>query len=486
MLVSCLEMQQLEKAAFSRGVEASALMEEAGLGLARLVQETHWAPGRCIAFCGKGNNAGDALVALRHLSQWGWEIAVDLSYPVESFRPLPAEHYKALAFTQRTRASNTFVVLDGLLGIGAQGAPRPEIASAIERINHLRQSQGAFVIAIDLPSGLDGDTGQPASSCVVADLTATISLAKTGLVADSATNFVGRLALIPLADLSPAEAPGPSIAVSSEIHSWLPPRPFDIHKGVCGRVGIIAGSMGLTGAARLSSAAAVAAGAGLVTLYAKEDIQQVLAASCVPEVMVKPVKSYREVLSEPMDVLAIGPGLGREAHSEILSLVQAWPKPMIVDADALNAVAHDPTILRHCAGPRLLTPHPGEMVRLFPKNGHTRLMWLDAFLAEYPVHLLLKGSRTIIGSPSGERYYNTTGNPGMASGGMGDVLTGVCAGLVKQCDGDLLRSAVLGAWLCGRAAEFAASGPYQSPESLSARMVVESLGAAFGALHRQS
>lgn len=486
MLVSCLEMQLLEKAAFARGVEASALMEEAGLGLARLVQENHWAPGRCIAFCGKGNNAGDALVALRYLSQWGWNIAVDLVYPIESFSPLPAEHYKALEFTQRTRASNTFVVLDGLLGIGAQGAPRPEIASAIERINHLRQSQGASVIAIDLPSGLDGDTGQPASSCVMADLTATIAVAKKGLVADSATNFVGRLALIPLTGLSPAEVHGPRLAVSSEIHSWLPPRPFDIHKGVCGRVGIIAGSMGLTGAARLSSAAAVAAGAGLVTLYAKEDTQPILAASCVPEVMVKPVKSYREVLSEPMDVLAIGPGLGSEAHSEILSLVQTWPKPMVMDADALNAVAHDPTILRHDAGPRLLTPHPGEMERLFSQNGRPRLEWLDAFLAEYPVHLLLKGSRTIIGAPSGERYYNTTGNPGMASGGMGDVLTGVCAGLVKQCDGDLLRSAVLGAWLCGRAAEFAASGPYQSPESLSARKVVEALGAAFGALHRQS
>jgi NAD(P)H-hydrate epimerase len=486
MLVSCLEMQQLEKAAFARGVEASALMEEAGLGLARIVQETHWAPGRCIAFCGKGNNAGDALVALRHLRQWGWEIAVDLAYPVERFSPLPAEHYKALEFSQRSRASNVLVALDGLLGIGAQGAPRPEIASAIDRINRLRQNEGASVIAIDLPSGLDGDTGQPASSCVVADITATIAFAKRGLVADSATNFVGRLALIPLADLSPEKTSGPKIAVSSEIHAWLPPRPFDIHKGVCGRVGIIAGSMGLTGAARLSSAAAVAAGAGLVTLYAKEDIQPVLAASCVPEVMVKPVKSYEEVLAEPMDVLAIGPGMGSSSHTEILSLVQSWPKPMVVDADALNAVAKDPTLLQRCAGERLLTPHPGEMERLFPQNGRSRLEWLDAFLTEYPVHLLLKGSRTIIGAPSGERYYNTTGNPGMASGGMGDVLTGVCAGLVKQCDGDLLRSAVLGAWLCGRAAEFAASGPYQSPESLSARKVVEALGAAFGALHRQN
>lgn len=485
MFVSCEEMQRIEQAAFSRGVEASDLMEKAGLGLARLVQSAHWGPGRCVAFCGKGNNAGDALVALRHLREWGWEIAVDLAYPVESFSPLPARHFATLDISSsRVRHSPAFVVLDGLLGIGALGAPRPEVAAAIERLNALRREQGASVIAIDIPSGLDGDTGLPATPCVEADITATIAIAKRGLVADTATPFVGRLALISLPELSVPANDGPHLATPSLLHTWLPPRPFDMHKGMCGRVGIIAGSLGLTGAARLASAAAVAAGAGLVTLYAKEDVQSVLAASCIPEVMVKPIRSYRDALDEPMDVLAIGPGLGHAAQSEITSLVQAWPKPMVVDADALNAISHDPALLKHCAGPRLLTPHPGEMERLFLQKGRTRLEWLNAFLEEYPVHLLLKGSRTVIGSPSGERYYNSTGNPGMASGGMGDVLTGVCAGLVRQCSGDLLRSAVLGAWLCGRAAEFSVTGPYQSPESLSARKVIEALGAAFCALRQ--
>jgi NAD(P)H-hydrate epimerase len=199
--------------------------------------------------------------------------------------------------------------------------------------------------------------------------------------------------------------------------------------------------------------------------------------------MVKLVRSYREALDDPMDTLAVGPGLGQESSTEILGLIREWPRAMVLDADALNAVAHDPSLLKHCAGPRLLTPHPGEMERLFPQGDRSREEWLDDFLAEYPVNLLLKGSRTIIGGPSSSaRYYNTTGNPGMASGGMGDVLTGVCAALAKQCGGDLLRSAVLGAWLCGRAAEIAVHQPLGSPESLSARYVIDCLGAAFADL----
>lgn len=477
-------MQRIEREAFSHGVDASALMEEAGLGIARIVHQFHPAPGRCIAFCGKGNNAGDALVALRHLQRWGWEIGVDLAYPAESFSPQPAKHFAGLNFDASPRPVKGLVILDGLLGLGTKGAPRSEIAVAINRLNALRREKGAWVLAIDIPSGLDRDSGIPASPCVVADLTATIAIGKSCLVADTAANAVGRLAIVPLPGLTPAEAGGSWLSEPSAIRSWLPPRPFNIHKGTTGRVGIIAGSLGLTGAARLSSAAAVAAGAGLVTLYAKEDVQSVLAASCVPEVMVKLVHSYREALEDPMDTLAIGPGLGKESQSEILTLVREWPRAMVVDADALNAVAHDPSLLKHCAGPRLLTPHPGEMERLFPQKGRSRIEWLDDFLEEYPVHLLLKGSRTIIGAPSGERYYNTTGNPGMASGGMGDALTGVCAALTKQCQGNLLHSAVLGAWLCGRAAESAAYGPLGSAESLSAHDVIEHLGAAFNDLRQ--
>ena len=168
------------------------------------------------------------------------------------------------------------------------------------------------MLAIDIPSGLDGATGAPASICVTADLTATIAVAKDCLVADTATDVVGRLAVIELKELPPPESARWHLTTSRSIQAWLPPRSFDLHKGDCGRVGIIAGSHGFTGAARLCSAAAVRAGAGLITLLSKSDCSDVLAASCVPEVMVKTVLSYREILDLRFDSLAIGPGLGSE------------------------------------------------------------------------------------------------------------------------------------------------------------------------------
>ncbi len=481
MLVTCEEMRRIESAAFRRGVSAEHLMEDAGLGLARIVRQFHQRPGTCIAYCGKGNNGGDALVALRHLRRWGWSVTVELAYPAEQLAELPRKHLLSLDLSAREDFGGPLVLLDGLLGTGVSGEPREEVAAAIHRLNALRLSRNAWVLAIDIPSGLNGDTGKPSEACVQADLTATIGAVKQGLVADAATNHVGRLAFLPLHDLELDRTGFPRLSTPDELKYWLPPRAFDTHKGMCGRVGIIAGSHGMAGAARLASASAVAAGAGLVTVYAHADIQPVLAAACVPEVMVKEVTSYREVLEEPMDVLAVGPGLGRAHDSDILSLVREWPRPMVVDADALNAVARDTTILKACRGPRLITPHPGEMERLFPQENRSRMEWFRDFTSRHPVTLLLKGARTIIGDADA-RYYNSTGNPGMASGGMGDVLTGACAALAGQLDGDLLKSAVLGAWVCGRAGELGAAAPFSSPEKLSARIVVELLGAAFSQL----
>lgn len=481
MLVTCEEMRRIESAAFSRGISAEHLMEDAGLGIARIVRQFHNRPGTCIAYCGKGNNGGDALVALRHLRRWGWSVTVELAHPAEQLAELPRKHLLSLDLSTREDFGGPLVLLDGLLGTGVTGEPRDEVATVIRRMNSQRLSHNAWVLAIDIPSGLNGDTGEPSAACVQADLTATIGAVKRGLVADAATNHVGRLAFIPLDDLNLDREGFPRLSTPEELRYWLPPRAFDTHKGMCGRVGIIAGSHGMTGAARLASAAAVAAGAGLVTVYAHADIQPVLATACVPEVMVKQVTTYREVLEEPMDVLAVGPGLGRANDSDILALVREWPRAMVVDADALNAVSQDTSILKTCRGPRLLTPHPGEMERLFPRNDRPRIDWFRDFTSQYPPTLLLKGARTIIGDAD-TCYYNSTGNPGMASGGMGDVLTGTCAALAGQLNGDLLKSAVLGAWICGRAGEMGAAAPFSSPEKLSARIVVELLGAAFSQL----
>jgi hydroxyethylthiazole kinase-like uncharacterized protein yjeF len=484
MVVTCEEMRHAEEAAFARGVRAEDLMEEAGRGIAEIVRQFHRMPGLCIVFCGKGHNAGDGLVAARYLAAWGWSIDVHLAYPESTLAPLTAKKLKELPKPHSAgQDSNSKIVLDGLVGIGARGEPRGEIAESIRSLNRLRRDEGAWVLAIDIPSGLDGDTGLPALTCVEADLTATIACVKTGLVADAATNAVGRLAVVELKDLSKSDSGLWRMATADALRTWLPTRAFDLHKGDCGRVGIIAGSPGFTGAARLCSEAAVRAGAGLVTVLAKPDTAKLLAISCIPEVMVKTVENYREVHDLRFDSLAIGPGLGLQHAEEILSVIRDATQPMVVDADALNALSREVRLLDSCAGPRLLTPHPGEMERLYPQQGRTRQQWMEDFLAKCPVTLLLKGARTLVGDAQGGRFINTTGNPGMASGGMGDVLTGVCAALTPQLsEKSALKSAILGAWLCGRSAEIAVFKPLGSAEFLCASSVVNNLGGAFESL----
>jgi NAD(P)H-hydrate epimerase len=241
---------------------------------------------------------------------------------------------------------------------------------------------------------------------------------------------------------------------------------------------VVAGTKGFTGAAIMCSLGALRGGAGLVELFVPEEIYPIVAAAAPPEAMVKPITSDSSLNEQPVDVWAIGPGLGKTRAAELLELIQDAKQPMVLDADALNALADDPKILGHCAGPRLLTPHPGEMKRLFPGMDGSRAEVVSSFCAEYPVTLLLKGSRTIVGERGRPHSYNSTGNPGMATGGMGDVLTGVCAALLarKLSPYDAGR---LGAWLCGRAAEIAIFEGNASEESLLPQDVIACLGAAF-------
>jgi len=310
-----------------------------------------------------------------------------------------------------------------------------------------------------------------------------MGFAKTGLLSDQAVNFVGRLAVASLEGLAapdPAED-GARVIVPSLLRAHLPPRDFDTHKGMAGRVAVVAGSAGFSGAARLCSAAAVAGGAGLVTLFVKKEVYPLLASAVIPEVMVRQVEFYDEVLQDRWDAIAVGPGLSARCSGEILSIVRGARPPCVVDADALNAVSESPGILSGCAGPRLLTPHPGEMERLSPRQGRSRLQWMREFVHQYPVTLLLKGARTIIGQTNRPAAYNTTGNPGMASGGMGDVLTGIAAALLAQ-GLDPYGAAMIGAWVCGRAAEIAAASGGESQESLRASHVIQNAGRAFQGL----
>ena len=366
----------IEERAFAGGVSADALMEEAGAQIARAVRQFFPRPGVCAAVFGKGNNGGDALVAARHLAAMGWDVRLVAAFPDAEWGPLPRAKFPAAAQCRRAEiaeldsiSGEPLVILDGLLGIGASGALREPLCGITRAINRRRSGGNATVFALDIPTGLHGDTGAADPACIVADHTLTIGIAKQGLVEDRAVNYVGRLSVLPLRELSSrldASRADAAVATSENLRALLPRRAFDTHKGDCGRVGIIAGSRGYLGAAVLCSAACVRAGAGLVTLFAPTEIVEALAVKVPPEVMVRALPTTDELLALRHDVLAIGPGIGAQPAANVAALVRKVSQPVVLDADGLNAIAADVAILGEAAGERVLTPHPGEMERLVP------------------------------------------------------------------------------------------------------------------------
>jgi hydroxyethylthiazole kinase-like uncharacterized protein yjeF len=492
-ILSSAQMRTAEEAAFARGVEVEALMDQAGAGVAHAVQQFFARPGRCVVFAGKGHNGGDALVAAEHLKRAGWKIDVRLAFAESDCSELTRKKLQSLRDAEcgsGLGAANPLphtIVLDGLLGLGAKSFLREPIRTAAQEINRLHHEQNAFVFAVDLPTGLDGNTGEtdPEDS-VGADFTATIGFAKHGLIVDAALDFVGRLEVVPLADLIPEEGlPNELVATAHSLRALCPRRKFDAYKNQFGRIGVVAGSKGFIGAALMTTRGALRAGAGLVEVFVPEDIYEIVASAAPVESMVKPVRSYKNLVEENIEIWAVGPGLGKARAGEILQLIERAEQPMVVDADGLNIAAEKTDILRRCRGPRLLTPHPGEMSRLFDVGKMSRAGAARNFCDQFPVTLLFKGSRTIVCERSRPISYNTTGNPGMASGGMGDVLTGVCAGLLgrKLAPYDAAR---VGAWVCGRAAEIAIFHAGASEESLLAGDVLDHLGAAFNEMRDPS
>lgn len=494
MVVTSSQMLAAEQAAIASGVSQEALMEDASAGIYQVIQQFFPRAGTAVLYLGKGNNAGDALVVARHLCAAGWKLAARFVSPLEEFKELPAKHWQALegkVSVLTDHPANVLgdergpvLILDGILGTGASPIPlRGRHAEAVQEMNALRRKRHGFTVAIDIPTGLGaGDLA------VEADLTVTLGFPKAVLLADHAAGHVGRLTLVPLKDVPEAHGDASQCLLTSELLlPALPCRSFEFHKGQAGRVAIVAGSRGYLGAAVLAASAALRGGAGLVTLYVKEDVYPLLAPQAPPEVMVKPVRDYRELFRDPVDAIGMGPGLGLGHEDEILAVLSRAEIPVVLDADALNMLARRGVDgLRKNTAPRLLTPHPGELARLaahFPewKTLSRREVALD-FTAKFPhATLLQKGARTLISSAGQPLCFNATGNPGMASGGMGDVLTGLCAALAAQ--GVTLHSAAcLGAWLSGRAAEVALQQGGCSVESLSAGDVLRHLGRAFSDL----
>jgi ADP-dependent NAD(P)H-hydrate dehydratase / NAD(P)H-hydrate epimerase len=485
-VVSAAEMRAAEEAAFARGVEVEALMDQAGAGVARAVQQFFPQAGVCIAYAGKGHNGGDALVAAERLQRDGWKIDIRLPFPESDCSELTRKKLAVLrdapvASANAHQSVGRTIILDGLLGVGAKSLLREPIRATAREINRVRIEQNAFVFAVDLPTGFDSDTGEIDPDSVVADFTAAIGFAKHCLMGDVAIDFVGRLVVLPLRDLEAGGARNEIMATTQALAGLVPRRKFSAYKNQFGRIGVVAGSKGFVGAALMTAGGALRSGAGLVELFVPEDIYEIVAAAAPPEVMVKATRGYRDLADGKMDVWAVGPGLGNAHAARIRDLIARVEQPMVVDADGLNILADEIEVLKRCRGPRLLTPHPGEMQRLVAPGKMARAGLARSFCEHFPVTLLLKGSRTIVAQGDQPLSFNSTGNPGMATGGMGDVLTGVCAGLIGQ-GLSLFDAARVGAWLCGRSAEIAIFQGAASEQSLLPSDVLNNLGRAFADL----
>jgi hydroxyethylthiazole kinase-like uncharacterized protein yjeF len=481
--VTTAQMRALDERTIAAGTPAETLMERAGEAVARATARllVRYQGRAVLIFAGKGNNGGDALVAARHLKQAGFDpTLVSLAENAP-----PRDELEKIA-----RKISPAVVVDGLLGTGLSGDVRSPYTETIDFINDL----GRPVVAIDVPSGLDGDTGQPHGNCVRATVTVTMGLPKIGLLQPDATDFVGK---IEVADIGIPEkfieeiASDVELLVASDMRGLFGPRKRSAHKGDFGHLLVIAGHEGYTGAAILCATAAMRAGAGLVTLGVPRNIYHVIAAMSPPELMPRPYDSAKDILAAlpRFDALAIGPGISQRPDMQELarSVISEAEVPMVVDADALNAVAKHPHILKKLKAPTVVTPHPGEMSRLTGMKADEiqARRWEIArnFAQEFPAVCVLKGAGTVIAQRDGPIFVNSTGNPGLAKGGTGDVLTGIIGSLLAQ-NYSLFDAARAGVFVHGLAADLAVEKV--SERALLASDVLEHIGAAFDAVQNFS
>jgi ADP-dependent NAD(P)H-hydrate dehydratase / NAD(P)H-hydrate epimerase len=297
VILNALEMQAVEKTAFADGIDAEDLMDRAGEGIANTILEQEPSPGIGVVYLGKGNNAGDAIVAGSLLAKAGWEIWTRPLVPESDLQALPRKKLQKLDARLASSPitdlpkNRARVILDGLLGLGSRSGLNAPLKVLTREINALRLKSNATVYAVDLPTGLGEEGVDP--DAVIADFTLTIGFAKTALFRDDATNFVGRILVIDLPELtsrSPKEPARAILSCAANLREFVPRRLFDSHKGDFGRVGIVAGSRGLVGASVLCSDAAARAGGGLISLYVPEDIYNLVVNKVTPEIMVKPTR----------------------------------------------------------------------------------------------------------------------------------------------------------------------------------------------------
>jgi len=465
------QMRALDAAAINTyGIPGIVLMENAGCGTVRAMVRKFGNPAgwQIAIFVGPGNNGGDGLVIARHLHQLGARPEIFMLVSPEKLSGDPAINLNIVkhlpiplhvVLSERALASHkqhiekSRILVDSLFGTGLVREVAGHFAEAVRLMN----SVSCPVVAVDIPSGLHTDTGEVLGVCVQADLTATFGLAKPALVTGPGLDFTGHLEIIDIGippqlvneanlDQEPPRSHPGGFLQGRKISRWLPGRPAAAHKGTYGHLLVIAGSTGKTGAAILCARGALRCGTGLVTLCVPRDLNAIYEAA-LPEAMTIPMPSAAGVFSlddypnivEAMigkKAVVLGPGLGtaEESVELVRRLYRDCTLPMVVDADGLNILAG--TGINNPAAARVLTPHPGEMSRLTGKSTKgiqaDRQQTAESFARANRVYMVLKGAGTVIAGPEQDTVINPTGNPGMAAGGMGDVLAGVIGGFLAQ------------------------------------------------------
>ena len=465
-VTSAAQARALDARAIAGGTPARALMQRAGEGAAAAIVRAYpeVAGTTVTVYAGPGNNGGDGWVVARALAGHGARVFVHEAGEPRSDEA-KAERALALPLVTRGASPDAPVVVDALLGVGAKGEPRGEIAASIARIVQAR-ARGAVVVSLDVPSGVDADSGD-AAGAVLADLTVTFGSLKRGLAI--ARGSTGRILVhdIGLGEAGPGDSM-PHLVTQRWVRAHVPPIRADAHKGTRGKLIIIGGQLGMAGAPMLAARAAVRSGIGMVRLLvARENLPVVQAA--VPEA---PAHAWPEtsaevesVISEWADAVVIGPGLGASYGSRALveRVLRDFRGPVVLDADALNVFAGEAEQLASIIGDReaLLTPHPAEFARLYGAHIDdvlARRFDIGVELAQRTgATVLLKGVPTVISNAAGDRLVSCAGTPVLAAGGSGDLLSGIAGTLLAQT-GDARIAGACAAWVHGRAAEIAGRG----------------------------
>ena len=491
-LVTSEEMRQIDlEAGKTYGVPGIVLMDNASKAVADAALEMLDEAGasRVLVLCGKGNNGGDGFGAARWLQSYGVNVkcllvdaaltdvggdaGLELTMFVKAGGSVTCIRTEEDGLLAEVAMAKADLLIDAMLGTGFTG----ELRCIQKNMCRLMNESGKMVLAVDIPTGVNGDDGSVCADAVLADATVTMALPKTGLLLYPGKDNVGRLivANIGIPKKLLESAPGKKYRLTPEIvEELLPLRKADAHKGDAGRVLVCAGSPGYVGAAALCSNGAVKAGAGLVSLVTPLSCRELLAIK-LNEVMVHGLLermpgvlgggAVSDVLQRAgqSDVLAIGPGIGTSESTmeTVRTILEKITVPVVIDADALTALVGHMELLTQMSVPKVLTPHPGEMARLtgleIEEINRDRVNIAARYAAEWNAVLVLKGAPTVIGCPDGTVYVNSSGCSAMATGGSGDVLTGVIAALAAQ-GVSLQEAAVCGVYLHGLAGELATEG----------------------------